>query len=219
MDYCLIDLENIGSDGINHLKDLKKDDVMYIFYTEQHKNISVEVMELLIQMKLEIVYQKVKTGTKNALDFQLSSHLGYMLGKEENNSNYHIVSNDKGYDCICDYWRAEGKNVDRIAPAEIVLEKLSLDENLENEPITDEDGEKMTTAKRSKVKSSDLATLEEIRGLLSDKDEPEEILLLFNQYKTKQAIYNGISKKFKDSKRSGMVYKKLKPLFKEKNKS
>ncbi|MGP1613434.1 MAG: PIN domain-containing protein [Catonella sp.] len=219
MDYYLIDLENIGADGINHLKDLKKDDVLYIFYTEQHKNISVEVMELLMEMKLEIIYQKVKTGTKNALDFQLSSYLGYMIGREEEDTNYHIVSNDKGYDCICDYWRAEGKNVDRIAPAEMVLEELSLDEDLENEPVIGEDGEKIITAKRSKVKSSDLATLEEIRELLSDEDEPEEILLLFNQYKTKQAIYNGISKKFKDSKRSGMVYKKLKLLFKEKNKS
>ncbi len=46
-----------------------------------------------------------------------------------------------------------------------------------------------------------------------------DIIAIFNQYKTKQAICNGMSKKFKDSKRASAIYKKLKPLLKEKNKS
>lgn len=48
---------------------------------------------------------------------------------------------------------------------------------------------------------------------------PEQVLAIFNQYKSKQAICNGMAKKFKDSKKTSVIYKKLKPLLKEKHKS
>ena len=40
-----------------------------------------------------------------------------------------------------------------------------------------------------------------------------------NDIKSKQAICNGMAKKFKDSKKTSVIYKKLKPLLKEKHKS
>lgn len=73
--------------------------------------------------------------------------------------------------------------------------------------------------KKSKVQASDLATLEEIKKYLSKTDSPEKVLVIFNQYKTKQAICNGMAKEFKDTKKASAIYKKLKPLLKEKNKS
>jgi hypothetical protein len=74
-------------------------------------------------------------------------------------------------------------------------------------------------AKKSKVENINLATLDEIKAYLSDEDEPEEVLAIFNQYKTGQSICNGLSKRYKDTKRASAVYKKLKPLLKEKAKS
>lgn len=205
MNYYLVDFENVSADGIKNIEGLNEGNILVMFYTEQHKNISLEAMEMIIRMKLEVNYQKVKVGTKNALDFQLSSYLGYLIGKSSDEDNYHIVSNDKGYDCLCDYWKTYNKNVDRIATVE----------QIQSIPVT----KKEEKAKKSKVKTSDLATLEEINALLPEEDEPKEILEIFNQYKTKVAICNGISKKFKDSKRASVVYKKLKTLLKEKNKS
>ena len=73
--------------------------------------------------------------------------------------------------------------------------------------------------KKSKVKASDMATIDEMKNLLSNDDMPEEVLNIFNQYKTKVAINNGLVKKFKDTKRASAIYKKLKPMLKEKNKS
>lgn len=55
--------------------------------------------------------------------------------------------------------------------------------------------------------------------VLVKEDAPEEVLTIFNKYKTKQAICNGMAKKFKDSKTESAIYKILKPLLKEKNKS
>lgn len=152
---------------------------------------------------------KVKTGTKNALDFQLSSYLGMLIGQEQGNANYYIVSNDKGYDCICEFWKEQDKAVER---------KVFFAQDKE---ITVAPAVKTSTAekKKRKVQASDLATIDEMKRYLSKSDSPEEVFVIFNQFKTKQAICNGMSKKFKDSKRASAVYKKLKPLLKEKNKS
>ena len=73
--------------------------------------------------------------------------------------------------------------------------------------------------KKSKVSSNDLATLDEIKALIGKDNEPAEVLKIFNQYKTKVAINNGLVKHFKDTKKVSEIYKKLKPLLKTKNKS
>jgi hypothetical protein len=205
MNYYLVDFENIGTDGIKDLAGVKANDFMILFYSDQCKNITLDVIDSIARLHLQFRAYKVKTGTKNALDFQLSSYLGYLIGKGEADSRFYIVSNDKGYDCLCEYWKAQNVKVERITlqEAETVKEK----------------NDAAKPKKKSKVSTSDLATLEEIEVLLSEEDEPEEVLRIFNQYKTKQSICNTMSKVFKDSKRASAIYKKLKPLLKAKNKT
>jgi hypothetical protein len=205
MNYYLVDFENIGTDGIKDLAGVKANDFMILFYSDQCKNITLDVIDSIARLHLQFRAYKVKTGTKNALDFQLSSYLGYLIGKGEADSRFYIVSNDKGYDCLCEYWKAQNVKVERITlqEAEPVKEKYDA----------------VKPKKKSKVSTSDLATLEEIEELLSEEDEPEEVLRIFNQYKTKQSICNTMSKVFKDSKRASAIYKKLKPLLKAKNKT
>ena len=70
-----------------------------------------------------------------------------------------------------------------------------------------------------KTANTDLVTMDEINKYLSKGDRPEDVLVIVNQCKTKQAICNGMAKKFKDSKKAGALYKKLKPLLEAKNKS
>lgn len=199
MDCYLVDFENVHTNGIKRLLNVSEKDTVIIFFSEQSKNITLDVIEEVTKNNAILTCHKVNNGTKNALDFQLSSHLGYLIGKDANNTKYHIVSQDKGYDCLCDYWRKQGINVDRIGTTEPVSAP--------------------TSKKKSKAKVSDLATIEEIKKYLSKGDAPEEVLIIFNQCKTKRAICNGIAKKFKDSKRTSVIYKKLKPLLKEKNKT
>lgn len=61
-------------------------------------------------------------------------------------------------------------------------------------------------------------TIMEIREVLDEEDMCEEVLKIFNQFKTKQAICNGMSKLYKDSKKASEVYKKLRPLLQKKKK-
>lgn len=208
MNYYLVDYENIRADSLKELTGVQEGDEMILFYSEQCKNISLEVIENIVRLNVQFSCFKVITGTKNALDFQLSSYLGYLIGKFEENAAYYIVSNDKGFDCLCEYWERLDKSVKRI-----VFQKQEPEVKVENKEVI------KTSEKKRKVKESDIASLEEIKSLLTEEDEPEEVLKIFNQYKTKQAICNGMAKYFKDSKRASAIYKKLKSLLKEKHKS
>lgn len=211
MNYYLIDFENVRTDGINDLKGVEERDAIILFYSEQCKNISLDVIDSIMKLKVQYSSFKAKVGTKNALDFQLATHLGYLIGQRNNReSKYYIVSNDKGYDCLCHYWKELDAEVERIALSR---------EMTEVKAATDPKIPAQHKRKKSKVKDSDMATIDEMKKLLSNDDMPEEILKIFNQYKTKASINNGLEKKFKDSKKASAVYKKLKPLLKEKNKS
>ena len=209
MNYFLVDFENVKTNGVKYLENITEIDYVIIFYSEKCKGITLDVIENITKNNAKLRCYKTKTGTKNALDFQLSSYLGYLIGKGEEDDKYYIVSNDRGYDCLCDYWKEQNMAVDRIGVAEPVKEVAEV-------PVVQAPAPKK---KKSKVAKNDLATLDEIKKALSEEDAPEEVLVIFNQYKTKQAICNGMSKKFKDSKRASAIYKKLKTLLKEKNKT
>lgn len=209
MNYYLIDFENVRTDGIKDLKGVSEGDAIILFYSEQCKNISLDVIDSIMKLKVQYSSFKAKVGTKNALDFQLAAHLGYLIGQGNNQeSKYYIVSNDKGYDCLCDYWKE----------LDAVVERISLSEDVPEVKAATKAPAQLNKNK-SKVKASDMATIDEMKKLLSKDDMPKEVLNIFNQYKTKVAINNGLAKHFKDSKKASAIYKKLKPLLKEKNKS
>ncbi len=157
--------------------------------------ISLQLVQKLLDLRTRIECSFVAVGTKNALDFQLASHLGYLIGTNGNeNTVYYIVSNDKGFDCICDFWRVKGISVERIYHMEP-----------EDESIV-----------QMGISADAEITMAEIREVLDEKDMYEEVLGIFNQFKTKQAICNSMSKLYKDSKKASEVYKKLKPLLQKK---
>ena len=122
MNYYLIDYENVRAEGIKDLTRVSKKDTIILFYSDNCKNISLDVMDIIIKLKAHYISFKAKVGTKNALDFQLSSYLGYLIGQgKSQESKYYIVSNDKGYDCLCDYWKELGVTVERITLSNYVL--------------------------------------------------------------------------------------------------
>ena len=78
---------------------------------------------------------------------------------------------------------------------------------------------KPKTKGKSKVSDSNKATKEELMQYLTEEEYSDKILEIFNSYKTRVAINNGLSKEFRDSQKSSVIYKKLKVLLKEKQKS
>ncbi|SES89811.1 hypothetical protein SAMN02910413_1165 [Pseudobutyrivibrio sp. C4] len=207
MNYYLIDYENVHAEGFKVLNGMTADDTVIIFYSDNSKNITFDILEPLMSSNTKLKCFKVNVGTKNALDFQLTSYLGYLLGQEGVNGNYYIVSDDNGFDVALEFWKRLNYSVNRIT----VKSK-----EIGEQPIAIKATAKK---KKSKVSSKDIASLAEITALIGNNNEPNEVLTIFNKYKTKQAICNGMAKYFKDSKRTSDVYKKLKPLLKSKNKS
>ena len=107
MAVYLIDFENVTSAGISGIQRLSKEDKVYIFYTVNASNMSFAAHMNLLSSPAEVIYYNVTSGGKNALDFQLSSFLGYLISSGED-KDFYIISNDKGYDHVKNFWERSG---------------------------------------------------------------------------------------------------------------
>ncbi|MBR6103078.1 MAG: hypothetical protein IKP95_11665 [Ruminococcus sp.] len=103
MKAYLIDFENVKSKGLTGIEALGSDDKVIIFYSENSDTISFEMHCKVMSSTADIEYLKVRVGGKNALDFQLSTLLGYLLAKEQY-THIFIISGDKGFDKLHDFW-------------------------------------------------------------------------------------------------------------------
>ncbi|MDE5556165.1 MAG: hypothetical protein K2J32_00530 [Ruminococcus sp.] len=107
--YYLIDYENVHQAGLDGIEKLTENDKLVIFYTTNAETLTFSIYEKLVSCKAEIQLYKVQCGGKNALDFQLVTFLGYILGNNPD-IDCHIISNDKGYEYVRSFWKE--KNVE-----------------------------------------------------------------------------------------------------------
>lgn len=191
MSIFLIDYENVNVEGFNGLSNCTENDYIKIFYTKGAETLTFGLHRRLSESKSKIEYYKVENGSKNALDFQLSSYLGYLISSNPN-EKYYIVSKDKGYEILTNFWQ-KYKNLNcQIS--------LVSDLSLKNEQ-----------EEKNKLKQS-------IKSALSDtnySDLVNDIFVLIEKYKTKQGINNALVKAY-ESKKAGEIYKKIKPLLTDK---
>ena len=117
MAYFLVDYENVNVAGMNGLKNLSEEDTLIIVYSENASTMTFGLHKRLIETKATVEYHDVNLGTKNTLDFQLSSHLGYLIGicPEPQNEHFYIVSKDNGFQVLQQYWH-HIKTSDSIIP-------------------------------------------------------------------------------------------------------
>ena len=112
----LIDSENVGDFWIPLLDLPAEKSALIVFYTRNSPHMSYESLIRLKESDRTVTFVKCYEGT-NALDFQLVSELGYLIGKEEDGS-FVIVTNDTGFDAAVKYWRRKKKSVKRITGKE-----------------------------------------------------------------------------------------------------
>ena len=105
----LVDFDNVPEKSFADAKKLGDDTSVIIFYT-QEKSLSLSTLAQLKGVKKD--YLKVDPG-KEALDKQLCSYLGYLIGQNsKDNTTFVIISNDKGYKCVQSFWNnQEIKNI------------------------------------------------------------------------------------------------------------
>lgn len=122
MSYYLIDLENVGIDGLNGIEDLKGTDNVVIFHNKEQANSKITLKQCMeiSTSNANIEYIEIKSGTPNALDMQLASQLGFFVATT--NTAYYIVSKDTGYDCLRKYWSKNNRQVLRVTSIKAVFE-------------------------------------------------------------------------------------------------
>lgn len=190
MSYYLVDFENVKKDGLDGIHKLGKEDKVCIFYSKNADSITFDQHRRITESQASIEFCKVDVGSKNALDFQLATQLGYLIANQAANM-YYIVSKDKGFEILSGYWKSRGVSVTLIAD------------------ITGRSHDHETQELREKL-----------QAVIKEDEEVtvEEILKIVQQYKTKQGIMNALMKKYPsaDNKKSSKIYKTIKPLLSDK---
>ena len=186
MKMYFIDFENIGTAGLKRIQTVNEEDRYYIFYSDACLNISEEILQRIRDQGGTVELYKADNGVSNALDFQLSSYVGYVIrGRIHMDDEYNIVSGDKGYDVVCRFWRKRGFRIFRI------------------NCFTD-------SGSHPKFISAS-----ELKPFLDKPLIPyaAEILHVINHVGSTQRLYAYLGKLLHDAKRAGILYRRLKPLF------
>lgn len=159
MAYYLIDFENVKSRGMEGVELLTEEDTVCIFYSDNADSMTFDLHRKLNETKANIIYHKVAVGTKNALDFQLATYLGYLICGQQSEGihpNYFIVTKDNGFTSLMVYWKAQGVPV-RIIRNLLWGKKPVAEQNL----LTEEEQETETAVTATEDVTEQLETEEE----------------------------------------------------------
>ena len=126
--HFLVDSENVNDNWLMLFDMADEDDEIIVFYTKKSPHMSyMSVIRLMENNKINIRFEECYEGT-NALDFQLVSYMGYLMGcggacsenecdaasAETGADEYIIMSNDTGYDPAVRFWKDKGYAVRRF---------------------------------------------------------------------------------------------------------
>ena len=201
--YYLVDYENVRHSGFVGMEKLTSNAKLVIFYTTKSDSMPFSLFNALSSTHAELILHEVECGGQNALDFQLASYLGYILGTEPD-ADCHIISGDKGFEFVRSFWKQQGKKVKltiNIA-GDVQQSEPKVAQKVTPQPV------QVTSEFDNAVKPLNLSQ--------SDKDKLKHI---FNTHKTgdtskrKQAISNEITKVF-GNKKNKQYYQAIKPLIK-----
>lgn len=198
MAHYLIDYENVMSVGLNGLSELTENDTVIIFYSENSDKLNFETHQQLIETKAAVQYQKAESGTKNALDFQLASYLGYLISDTNTTENekYYIVTKDNGFSVLKKYWNKRNICID------IICDLTGLQIHSESEKITAESDTEKILAKV-------------LSGYINSKDEINTVVKIIKNAETRTEIISNLSNLYKD-RRLNLIYEVITPYIEDK---
>lgn len=205
MKIYLIDYEN--EKDLTKLTELTAEDIVVLFYSKNANTITLDCLRGILEIaKLEL--KNVEVGEKNALDFQLSSYLGYLIKEyEEQNPEIIIVSNDKGYGCVASFWaREKSLDISLLSNGQVAKKTAG---NTKSKVAS----AKKPATERTKIKSA--LTRKKIE--LSE-EETEKIIEIATTYQDLIAANAELNRLLRDSTRAGEVFGVIKAYI-QKNKN
>ena len=149
MNFFLVDYETVRASGLRGISGLSEEDKVIVFYPNRAEPMTFELYRDLKKAKSEVSFQKASVSNKRALNAQLCSYLGYLIGRNAKNACY-IVSKSKDYDMISSYWARQNANVSVIPEISLVSSAISVEEA--SAPVENEDGALQTEELQIKLK-------------------------------------------------------------------
>ena len=179
MSIFLVDFENVTSEGLSGVDKLSEGDKVVLFYSTKANKISMSIHVEMSKSLASFEYKEVSVGGKNALDYQLSTYLGYLIGQKED-TNYYIVSRDRGYEYLSDFWKQTlGETKQHLSIELIGAIKEVKTEN--NEQVTVEE---------QKVKVLESLQEQESKNTQESKDIQEREILPTKKYNNRNKKYD-----------------------------
>lgn len=185
--YYLVDYENVHSAGLDGIHKLGSDSTVCIFYSRNASNLSPRMNLGMRESHAEITYHHAEAGTKNALDFQLSSYLGELIAENFGHEcRYYIVSKDSGFASLIPFWKERGINIEIVA-------------DLSGNGIFSHD---------------DLA--QKVALLTGELTFAPVIADVIRSARTKTEVNNALQKIYRGTRKCGQVYRMIRPLIDDK---
>lgn len=103
MMHLLIDYENVNYCGLNGIEYLTDEDSITFFFSNSSNKIPKNRMQQILDSGCKFDICKLANTGKNAVDFYIASAVGEIFAHNPN-VNIGIVSEDKGFKAVRDYW-------------------------------------------------------------------------------------------------------------------
>lgn len=118
----LVDYENVNLYGMSGIEKLTAEDGVVVFLGNTMGAIPFEWHIRISDAPAKVKYIKCGKVSKNYLDFQLATYCGYLMAGLESGEVF-IVSKDKGFDSVIDFWTDNKEDV-KISRVETIDESL-----------------------------------------------------------------------------------------------
>lgn len=129
----LVDFENVDERGLSGVETLRETDRIIIFHNGTNK-MTFGMHKKLASAKCSTEYIELKRNGRNALDFQLTTYLGYLIAQNPN-ERFEIISGDIGFDAVIDFWQERGVRIEKKNKTLRDEVELKLEELFEAHPV------------------------------------------------------------------------------------
>lgn len=160
-----VDYENVDTNGLDGLSRLTAQDQIYIYYSEAHSRMSFGLHRRICESNSDFFYRKIKDNSKNALDNELMREASSVVC--EKNTDYYIISKDKGYSKFVKQKVIDGYKIDQFST-------ISETNKVKKETLKKTIKQRLVDDKKSGFRLSD-ADLERIASMIMNADDKQEL--------------------------------------------
>ena len=185
--FYLVDYENVHAQGLDGIHKLDGRCTVCIFYSKNASQVTSGLNFGIMETRAKITYHHAEAGTKNALDFQLSSYLGELIAENSGHEcKFYIVSRDSGYASLIPFWQEKGVDVELVSD-------ISGNGVFHNNLLA-----------------------QRIAILTGEVQLATEIAEIIRKGRTKTEVNNSLQKLYRGTKKCGQIYRMIRPLIEDK---